>query len=121
MAVITKNAVFWNATPCDSVRTDVSEEQFASITRVRRIIELRTTLTVTSNRSTLQISRHHIREDGILAFLPAVKFRLNRMKNVGLKSSSVLLEANKEGHRTFHSAQLVYMFLVCPLQLTRIM
>jgi hypothetical protein len=33
------------------VRTDVSEELGASIIRVTRIDELRTTLTVTSNRS----------------------------------------------------------------------
>jgi hypothetical protein len=37
------------------VRTDVSEEGIASIIRVTRIGELRTTLAVTSNRSTLHI------------------------------------------------------------------
>jgi hypothetical protein len=36
------------------VRTDVSEERSASIIRVTRIGDLETTLTVTSNRSTLQ-------------------------------------------------------------------
>jgi hypothetical protein len=36
------------------VRTDVSQEPFASIIRVTRIGELGTTLVVTSNRSTLQ-------------------------------------------------------------------
>jgi hypothetical protein len=43
------------------VRTDVSEERIASITRVARIGEIRT-LAVTSNRSTLW----NIPEDGIL-------------------------------------------------------
>jgi hypothetical protein len=38
------------------VRTDVSEEHFASIIRVTRIGELGTTLAVTSNRSTLRRS-----------------------------------------------------------------
>jgi hypothetical protein len=36
------------------VRTDVSEERIASIVRLARIVELGTTLAVTSNRSTLQ-------------------------------------------------------------------
>jgi hypothetical protein len=36
------------------VRTDVSEEHFASIIRATRIGELGTTLTITSNRSTLR-------------------------------------------------------------------
>jgi hypothetical protein len=36
------------------VRTDVSEERSVSITRVTRIGELGTTLTINSNRSTLQ-------------------------------------------------------------------
>jgi hypothetical protein len=44
-----KNGVFW-----DVVRTDVSEELSASIIRVTKIGELGKTLTVTSNRSTLQ-------------------------------------------------------------------
>jgi hypothetical protein len=36
------------------VRTDVSEELRASLIRVTRIFELRTTLAVTSNRRTLR-------------------------------------------------------------------
>jgi hypothetical protein len=44
-----KNDVFWDVTPCGSVRTDVSEELSASFTRVTRIGELGTTLAVTSN------------------------------------------------------------------------
>jgi hypothetical protein len=42
------------------VRTDVSEEYIASIVRVTRISELRTTLAVTSNRRTLQRIAHSI-------------------------------------------------------------
>jgi hypothetical protein len=38
------------------VRTDISEERSASIIRVTRISELGTTLSVTSNRRTLQIN-----------------------------------------------------------------
>jgi hypothetical protein len=34
MAVTVKNAVFWDVTPCGSVRTDVSEERIACIIRV---------------------------------------------------------------------------------------
>jgi hypothetical protein len=49
------------------VRTDVSEEDIASI-RVTRVGELGTTLKVTSNRSTLRrrAARRNIPEDGIL-------------------------------------------------------
>jgi hypothetical protein len=40
-------------------------------------------------------------------FFAVVKLHFIRMKNVGLKSSSnlMLLEANREGHYTFHYAQ----------------
>jgi hypothetical protein len=57
------------------LRTDVSEDLSASITRVTRVGELGTTLAVTSNRRTLQRSifsvltratRRNIPEDGIL-------------------------------------------------------
>jgi hypothetical protein len=44
----------WDVTPCDSVRTDVSEERSASIIRVKGIGELWKTLAVTSNRRTLR-------------------------------------------------------------------
>jgi hypothetical protein len=44
-----KNGVFWDVTPCDLVRTDVSEERSASFIRVT-IGELGTTPAVTSNR-----------------------------------------------------------------------
>jgi hypothetical protein len=43
-----KNGVFWDVTPCGSLRTDVSEELSASI-RMTRIGELGTTLAVTNN------------------------------------------------------------------------
>jgi hypothetical protein len=48
-AVTMKNGVFWDVTPCGSVRTDVSEEPGASFIRVTRISELGTTLAATSN------------------------------------------------------------------------
>jgi hypothetical protein len=35
-----RNAVFWDVTPCDFVRTDVSEERISSIIKVTRIGEL---------------------------------------------------------------------------------
>jgi hypothetical protein len=53
-AVTVKNSIFWDVMPCDLVRTDVSEELSASFIRVTRIGEQGTTLTVTSNRRTLQ-------------------------------------------------------------------
>jgi hypothetical protein len=43
-----KNGVFWDVTPCGSVRTDVSEELSASFIRVTRISELGTTLALTN-------------------------------------------------------------------------
>jgi hypothetical protein len=46
--VTIKSGVFWDVTPCDLVRTDVSEELSASFIRVKRIGELGTTLAVTS-------------------------------------------------------------------------
>jgi hypothetical protein len=62
-----KNGVFWDVTPCGSVRTDV-EELSASFIRVTRIGELETTLAVTSNRRTLRrnTSRLNIPEDTVL-------------------------------------------------------
>jgi hypothetical protein len=51
-----KNAVFWDVTPCGSVRTDVSEECIVFIIRVTGIGELGATLVVTGNRSTLRAS-----------------------------------------------------------------
>jgi hypothetical protein len=42
-----ENAVFRDVTPCASSRTDVSEEDIASIIRVERINELGKTLAVT--------------------------------------------------------------------------
>jgi hypothetical protein len=51
-----QNAVFWDVTPCGSVRTDVSKELSASIIRATRIGELGTTLAVTSNQPTLRAS-----------------------------------------------------------------
>jgi hypothetical protein len=34
-----KSVVFWDVMPCDSCKTDVSEELTASIMRVTRIVE----------------------------------------------------------------------------------
>jgi hypothetical protein len=45
-AMIMKNSVFCDVTPCGS---DVSEERFAPNTSVQKISELGTTLAVTSN------------------------------------------------------------------------
>jgi hypothetical protein len=41
-----KNAVFWDVTHVAPVRTDVLEENIASIIRVERISELGTTLEI---------------------------------------------------------------------------
>jgi hypothetical protein len=37
MTVMLKNGVFWDVTPCGSLRTDVSAELSASIVRVTKI------------------------------------------------------------------------------------
>jgi hypothetical protein len=50
-----KNGVFWDVTPCCSLRTDVSEELSASFIRVTRTGELGT-LAATSNRRTQRAS-----------------------------------------------------------------
>jgi hypothetical protein len=76
-----KNVVFWDVTPCGSIRMDVSEESIASIMRLERIGELRM-LAVTSSPilATLMMemiissetsvlttaTRRHIPENGIL-------------------------------------------------------
>jgi hypothetical protein len=62
------------------VRTDVSEELSASFIRVTRIVELGTTLAVTSNRRTLLTcyffaARHNIPEDAILHSLRRENFK----------------------------------------------
>jgi hypothetical protein len=49
---ISKNGVFWDVTPCGSLRTDVSEELSSSFIMVTRIGELGVTLAVISNQST---------------------------------------------------------------------
>jgi hypothetical protein len=51
-----KNGVFWDVTPCGSLRTDLSDEVSASFIRVTRIGELGTTLAVPSNRRMLSSS-----------------------------------------------------------------
>jgi hypothetical protein len=49
-----KNAVFWDATLCGSCKNRRSEEHSTTIIRVTRVDVIRTTLAVTSNRSTLR-------------------------------------------------------------------
>jgi hypothetical protein len=49
-----KNGVFWDVTPCDSCRTELSEEFSASFIRVTGIVELGKTLAVTSNRRSVR-------------------------------------------------------------------
>jgi hypothetical protein len=39
--VTMKNDIYWDVTPCGSVRTDISEERSASFIRVTRLCELR--------------------------------------------------------------------------------
>jgi hypothetical protein len=56
MAVLMKNAVFWDVTPCGSCKIEVSEKCVAFIIRVERISVLGT-LAVT-NRSRFQQNPH---------------------------------------------------------------
>jgi hypothetical protein len=66
-AVTMKGAVFCDVAPCDSLRTDISEQIIASIIRVKTIGKLKTTLAVTSNPRTLtRATWHNIPEDGII-------------------------------------------------------
>jgi hypothetical protein len=61
-----KNDVFWVLRRVALVRTDVSEEHIASISRVTRISELEATLAVTRKRRTLRRATwRNIPEDGI--------------------------------------------------------
>jgi hypothetical protein len=64
-----KNAVFWDVTPCGSLRTDVSGECIASSTRVTRIGELGTTLAVTSKQSRLVVTAYIVPSSLILVNL----------------------------------------------------
>jgi hypothetical protein len=52
-AVTTKNAAFWDVTPCGSCKNRRFEKRIASIIKVTRIGEL-STLAVTRNRSKLR-------------------------------------------------------------------
>jgi hypothetical protein len=54
MAVTMKNVVYWDLTVCDSCKNRRFRGTIASIIRVTRIGELRTTLAVTSNRRALR-------------------------------------------------------------------
>jgi hypothetical protein len=53
-AVIFKNTVFWDFTPCGSCKNRRFEELSASFIRMTRIGKIGTTLAVTSNRRTLR-------------------------------------------------------------------
>jgi hypothetical protein len=86
-----KNAVIWDVTPCDFVRTDVSEERVASIIRVTRIGELGTTLVVTSDRTTLR--RNTVLYTTLI--FPGSVFRLLVAANVS--SSPILVTMMMEG------------------------
>jgi hypothetical protein len=59
------------------VRTDVSEERSSSFTRMTRIVELGTTLAVTSNRRTLRSNTEHrtpnVAGSATLIFLRSVR------------------------------------------------
>jgi hypothetical protein len=69
------------------VRTDVTEEPIASIIRMTRIGELRTTLAVTSNRGTLRrelwllVTANVVRSSSILVILMMEAIR--SFENVG--------------------------------------
>jgi hypothetical protein len=45
-----KNTVFWDISGVTLVKTDISEESFASINRVTRIVVLETMLAVANNK-----------------------------------------------------------------------
>jgi hypothetical protein len=67
-AVTMKNAVFCDVSRVALVRTDVSEERIASITRETRIGEIGTTFAVTSNEARCAATRRHSSQDGSVHF-----------------------------------------------------
>jgi hypothetical protein len=93
-AVTMKNGVFWDVTPCDSLRTDVSEELSASFIRGTRIDELGTKLAVTSNQRMLVFLRS-VRQLLVTASVVPSSLILVTLMKEGLSSSerSVLRRA----------------------------
>jgi hypothetical protein len=77
------------------VRTDVSEELSTSFIRVTRIVELETTLAVTSNRHMLQL--HSVRRLLVTASVVPSSLILVTLMNEALSSSdtSVLTRATR--------------------------
>jgi hypothetical protein len=72
-----KNVVFWDVTPCGYSNNRLSENRIISIVRVKRIVELRTTLAVTSK----------IPEDGIL-ISKTVSYTLIKLQAVSKEAVS---------------------------------
>jgi hypothetical protein len=65
--------------PVALLRTDVSEERIASIIMMTRIVELETTLALTSNRSTLRRNTNIVPSSPILATLMMEATRSSEM------------------------------------------
>jgi hypothetical protein len=81
-AVIMKNDVFWDVTPCGSLRTDVSEKRSVSFIRITRISELGKTLPPATEAGTLCSYFRNFKNVKIKNAKP--KFRLSFCLNISL-------------------------------------
>jgi hypothetical protein len=70
-----KNAFFWYVTSCASCKTDVPREYIVFIIRIKRISDVGTMLTVTSNRNELLVTVNFVSSSLIIfTLMMEVKF-----------------------------------------------
>jgi hypothetical protein len=89
-----RNAVFWDVTPCGSLRTDVLEERSSSNIRVIGIGDLGTTLAITSNGRTLRRIRRFVQEPHSVTSQKTAFFIVTAVKTLNLTFVKILQEAS---------------------------